>query len=111
MIKYRLNTQRIIEEMERRFLTVADLARLLGWSRQLAHHAINNGGKSFAPKLAAVLGIDPSEIITVTKGGTSPRQDYQPLSGKEEVVATAKRVKPAPKTAKPKKAAPKTKKK
>ena len=65
MIKYRLNKIRIEEEMGRRFLNLADLARLLGWSRQLTHHAINNGGKSFAPKIAAVLGVDPCEIITI----------------------------------------------
>ncbi len=74
MLKYRLDKIKIEEEMGRRFLNLADLARLLGWSRQLTHHAINNGGKSFAPKLAAVLGIEPeSIIISVRKGG--PRQE------------------------------------
>ncbi len=63
MIKYRLNRIKIEEEMEKRFLNLTDLARILGWSRQLTHHAINNGGKSFAPKIAAVLGLDPGEII------------------------------------------------
>ena len=74
MLKYRLNKIRIEEEMERRLLNLSDLARILGWSRQLTHHAINHGGKSFAPKIAAILGIEPESIITsIRKGG--PRQE------------------------------------
>ena len=111
MLKYRLNKNRIEEEMVKKNLNLTGLARLIGCSIQLTHYALNHGGVSFALKIARALGIEPEPIIIpVTKGGDSPRQDYQPLSGKEEVVATAKRVKPAPKTAKPKKAAPKKKK-
>jgi hypothetical protein len=51
-----------------------DLANALNWSYNKTHHAINNGGKSFAPKIAAVLGIEPESIITsIRKGG--PRQE------------------------------------
>ncbi len=70
MIKYRLNKEKIETEMERSNLNLSDLARRLGWSRQLTHHAINHGSKSFAPKIAAALGIEPeSIIISIRRGG------------------------------------------
>jgi len=113
MLKFRLNKNRIEEEMVKKNLNLIGLARILGFSRQLTHYALNHGSLSFALKISRALGIEPELIIIpVMKGGDSPRQDLQPILRKEgEVVATAKRVKPAPKTAKPKKAAPKTKKK
>lgn len=83
MIKHRLDKEKIELEMMRQHFGLVDLARLLGWSRQLTHHAINNGGKSFAPKIAKVLGIkDPGEIIiSVVKGGK--RQDLESQSVNE----------------------------
>jgi lysophospholipase L1-like esterase len=71
MLIYRLNRIRIEEEMEKRAMNYTDLARLLGWSRQLVNYALYHGGKSFAPKIATVLGIeDPNEIITSRKKET-----------------------------------------
>ncbi len=102
MLKYRLNKNRIEEEMVKKGLNLTSLARLLGFSLPLTHYALNHGGASFAPKLAAVLGIEPESIIISVRKG-APRQDYQsPLTlttGGEDVTtsATAKRVKPAPK--------------
>jgi len=63
MIKYRLNKDRIEEEMAARQLNLTDLSRLLGWSRQLTFHAINFGSKSFAPKIAKAIGVNPEDII------------------------------------------------
>lgn len=63
MLYYRLDKNRIENEMERQMLNYTDLARLLGWSRQLLFYAINHGSKSFAPKIAEALGIMPGEII------------------------------------------------
>ena len=73
MLKYRLNKNRIEEEMVKKGLNLTSLARLLGFSLPLTHYALNHGGASFAPKISKVLGIEPSEIITFMKG--APRQD------------------------------------
>ena len=112
MLKYRLNKNRIEEEMVKKNLNLTGLSRLIHCSIQLTHYALNHGGLSFALKISRALGIEPELIITpLTKGGPL-RQGYQLSLRKEgDTLATAKRVKPAPKTAKPKKAAPKTKKK
>ena len=76
MLKYRLNKTRIEEEMVKKGLNLAALSRLLGWSRQLTHFAINHGGVSFALKISRILGIEPEEIIiSVQKGG--PRHKSQ----------------------------------
>ena len=96
--------------MVRKNLNLVGLSRLLGFSRQLTHYAINHGSLSFALKIARALGIEPELIIIpVTKGG--PRQDCQSPLRKEDPMATAKRVKPAPKKAAKaaKKATPKKK--
>ena len=82
MLKYRLNKNRINEELVSRGWNYTDLARFLGWSRSLLHYALNKGGKSFAPKLAAALGIKPeSIIISVRKGGQ--RQELQSAAGSQ----------------------------
>lgn len=69
MIKYRLNKEIIERAMAEKKIGLFDLARLLGWSPQLTHYAINHGSKSFASKIAQVLGIKESDLIMVVKGG------------------------------------------
>jgi len=63
MIKHRLNKKIIEQAMAEKKIGLFDLARLLGFSPQLTFYAINRGGKSFAPKIAKVLGIDSDSII------------------------------------------------
>lgn len=114
MLKYRLNKIRIEEEMVKKNLNLTGLSRLLGFSLQLTHYALNHGGASFALKISRVFGIEPELIITPFVKGGPQRHDYQPSNlGKENVVATSKRVKakPAPKKAAKtaKKATPKKK--
>ena len=89
--------------MVKKNLNLTGLSRLIHCSIQLTHYALNHGGLSFALKISRALGIEPELIITpLTKGG-SLRQGYHPSNlRKEEVVATAKRVK---EKAAPKKAA------
>jgi transcriptional regulator with XRE-family HTH domain len=93
MIKYRLNKRKIEKVMERRNLSLSDLARLIGWSRQLAHYAINKGGKAFAPKIAVALGIEPGEIITASGEAMQPGAD--PLTASPKGVATRAGKRPA----------------
>ena len=63
MLKYRLNKNRIEEEMVKKGLNLTGLARLLGFSLQLTHYALNHGGSSFALKISRTLGIEPGEIL------------------------------------------------
>ena len=80
MIKYRLNKNRIEEEMEKRLLNYGDLAHLLGWSRSLLYYAVNQGGKSFAPKIAEVLKIERGDIIfSIPKRGGNPEKEANGL--------------------------------
>ncbi len=82
MLKYRLDINRILEEMAKQQMNFSDLSRYLGWSRSLLHFAIFHGSKSFAPKIAKTLGIDPCEIIiSAVKGGPASNKSRMLMKG------------------------------
>jgi len=59
----KLNHEKVKKELRILKMRTADLARKWGISRQLAHHAINKGGLSYAERFALLFGCDRKDLI------------------------------------------------